>query len=429
MRVAVIGFGVEGRAAVDYWAARGNQVVVHERGGPVDVPDGVTLADDYLAGLDTVDLIVRSPGVRPETLPAEVPTTSVIAEFMARCPAPVIGVTGTKGKGTTATAIAAILRAAGRRVFVGGNIGTTPLALLPRIDPDDLVVLELSSFQLMDLQRSPQIAVVLAVTPDHLNWHRDMDEYEQAKSSIARYQTPDDLVVYAADNPPAARIAATGPARRVPVGDPEGVHLHDDAIYLRDTRVIETGDVPLPGPHNLTNIAAAIAATHDLIGGDHQAIRSAVRGLQALPHRLQVVATRNGVTWVDDSLSTTPQTTIAAMNAFDGPKILVLGGSTKGVSFDDLAQAIAEAAAHARIRAVLLTGAEAPRIAAALDAADVTGYEHVPGPMTDLVARAAHHARPGDVVLLSPACSSVGDYRNYADRGDQFATAVHALPS
>ncbi|GAA4059350.1 UDP-N-acetylmuramoyl-L-alanine--D-glutamate ligase [Actinomadura miaoliensis] len=429
MRVAVIGFGVEGRAAVDYWTARGHQVVVHERSGPVDVPDGVTLADDYLTGLDTVDLIVRSPGVRPETLPAEVPTTSVIAEFMARCPAPVIGVTGTKGKGTTATAIAAILRAAGRRVVVGGNIGTTPLALLPRIDPDDLVVLELSSFQLMDLQRSPQIAVVLAVTPDHLNWHRDMDEYEQAKSSIARYQTPDDLVVYAADNPPATRIAATGPARRVPVGDPEGVHLHDDAIYLRDTRVIETGDVPLPGPHNLTNIAAAIAATHDLIGGDHQAIRSAVRGLQALPHRLQVAATRNGVTWVDDSLSTTPQTTIAAMNAFDGPKILILGGSTKGVSFDDLAQAIAEAAAHARIRAVLLTGAEAPRIAAALDAADVTGYEHVPGPMTDLVTRAAHHAHPGDVVLLSPACSSVGDYRNYADRGDQFATAVHALPS
>lgn len=127
-------------------------------------------------------------------------------------------------------------------------------------------------------------------------------------------------MVYAADDPPATRIAATSPARRLPIGHPDGVNLHDGAIYLRGTRMIEALDVPLRGPHNLINIAAAIAATHDLIGGDHQAIRSAVRGLQTLPHRLQVVATRNGVTWVDDSLSTTPQTTIAAMAAFDGPK-------------------------------------------------------------------------------------------------------------
>jgi UDP-N-acetylmuramoylalanine--D-glutamate ligase len=424
MRVAVVGFGVEGKAAVDYWRACGDHVVVHERSGPVDVPAGVALADDYLAGLDAVDLIVRSPGVRPETLPVNVPTTSVVGEFMARCPAPIIGVTGTKGKGTTATAITSIVRAAGRQVFVGGNIGATPLTMLPRIQPDDLVVLELSSFQLMDLRVSPQVAVVLAVTPDHLNWHRDMAEYEQAKSSIARYQSPDDLVVYAADNPPAARIATASPARHLPVGDPDGVHLRDGAIYLRNTRVIEVGDVPLPGEHNRINIAAAIAATHDLAGGDHEVIRSGVRGIEALPHRLQVVAICNGVTWVDDSLSTTPQTTIAAMAAFDGPKVLILGGSTKGVSFDGLAQTIT----NASIRAILLTGAEAPRIATALDTAGVTGYEHIPGPMTDIVARAAHHAWPGDVVLLSPACSSVGDYRNYADRGDQFTAAIHALP-
>lgn len=424
MRVAVVGFGVEGRAAVDYWRTRGDQVVVHERGGSVDVPAGVGLAGEYLGGLESVDLIVRSPGVRPETLPDEVPTTSVIAEFMARCPAPVVGVTGTKGKGTTVTAIAAILRAAGRRVFVGGNIGTTPLALLPRIGPEDLVVLELSSFQLMDLHRSPQVAVVLAVTPDHLNWHRDMAEYEQAKSAIARYQTADDLVVYAADNPPAARIAASGPARRVPVGDPEGVHVRDGAVYMRDVRVLEAGDVPLAGAHNLTNVAAAIAATYDVVG-DRGVIRGAVRGLEPLPHRLQVVATRDGVTWVDDSLSTTPQTTVAAMAAFDGPKVLILGGSTKGVSFDELARTIA----RSPVRAVLLTGAEGPRIAEALDAAGVAGYEHVPGSMTDLVARAAFHARPGDVVLLSPACSSVGHFRNHADRGDQFAGAVRALPN
>jgi len=425
MRVAVIGFGVEGRAAVEYWRARGDQVVVHERSGPVDVPSRVALAGDYLLGVDSVDLIVRSPGVRPDTLPADVPVTSVIAEFMARCPAPIIGITGTKGKGTTATAIAAILRAAGRHVFVGGNIGTTPLAMLAHVSHEDLVVLELSSFQLMDLHASPHIAVVLAVTPDHLNWHRDMAEYEHAKSAIARSQTPDDLVVYVADNAPATKIAATSPARRIPVGHPDGAHLHDSGLYLGETRLLEISGIPLPGPHNLTNIAAAIAATHDLVGGDKNIIQAGVRSIETLPHRLQVVATRNDVTWVDDSLSTTPQTTIAAIAAFNGPKVLILGGSTKGVPFDDLAEAIA----HAPIRAILLTGDEAPRIATALNATGITKYEHIPGTMTDLVRRAAHHAQPGDVVLLSPACSSVGDYRNYADRGDQFTAAVQALPS
>lgn len=425
MRVAVVGFGVEGRAAVEYWRTRGDEVVVHERSVSVGVPAGVTLAEDYLAGLDSVDLIVRSPGVRPDTLPAGAPVTSVIAEFMARCPAPVIGITGTKGKGTTATAITAILQAAGRRVFVGGNIGTTPLAMLRQVQPEDLVVLELSSFQLMGLDTSPHIGVVLAVTPDHLNWHRDMAEYQQAKSAIAAHQSPRDLVVYAADNPPAARIAATSPARRrLPIGCRDGVHIRENGIYLVDTRIIDTSDVPLPGPHNLTNVAAAVAATHDLVGGDLNTIRAGIRAIQALPHRLQIIATRGGVTWVDDSLSTTPQTTIAAMAAFDGSKILILGGSTKGVCFHELSEAIAKAP----VRAVLLTGDEAPRIAAALDAVGVTAYEHTSGTMKDLVAQAARHARPGDVVLLSPACSSVGDYRNYADRGDQFAAAVHALP-
>lgn len=263
-------------------------------------------------------------------LPAGVSVTSVIAEFMACCRAPVIGVTGTKGKGTTVTVIASILRAAGRRVFVGGNIGTTPLSLLPEVCADDLAVLELSSFQLMDLRVSPQVAVVLAVTPDHLDWHRDLEEYEQAKTSIAAYQSPQDLMVFAAESSPAARIAATSPARRVPVGHPHGVQFRDGGILVGDSRVIDISDIPLPGANNLLNVGAAITATLDIVGGDREVIRAGVRAIEPLPHRLQVVAARGGVIWVDDSLSTTPQTTIAAMEAFDGPKVLILGGSTKG---------------------------------------------------------------------------------------------------
>jgi len=377
----------------------------------------------YLTGLDEVDLIVRSPGVRPETLPAGVPVTSVVAEFMVRCPVPVIGVTGTKGKGTTATAIGAILRSAGRRVFIGGNIGDTPLAFLPQIRDGDLVVLELSNFQLCDMKVSPQTAVVLSVTPDHLNWHADLDEYHQAKSSIAAYQTPGDLVVYAADSPVATTIAAASPGRRIPVGRAAGVQCHAGGIYFRGVRVLDVEDVPLVGRHNVDNVAAAVAATYELAGGDSDVIRAGVRSVRALPHRLQVVATVNGVTFVDDSLSTTPETTIAAMAAFDRPQVLILGGSTKGVSFDTLATAVAAG----QVRAAVLVGAEATRIATALDAEGFDRHVTLAAAMPEVVGYAARAARPGDVVLLSPACSSVGDFRDYADRGAQFAAAIATL--
>jgi UDP-N-acetylmuramoylalanine--D-glutamate ligase len=427
MRVAVIGYGVEGRAAFDHWARRGDTVVVHDRREDVDLPARAEarLGRDYLTGLDDVDLAVRTPSVRPDALPAGLPVTSVVGEFLAHCPAPVTGVTGTKGKGTTATAIASIARAAGRRVFLGGNIGTPPLAFLAELRPDDVVVLELSSFQLMDLTRSPQTAVVLSITPDHLDWHRDLDEYRGAKAAIAAHQTARDTVVYDAASRAAAAIAAASRGRRVPVGRPQGAHVAGGAIHLGDVRVVDVADVPLLGAHNLTNVAAAVAAAWDLAGGDVAAIARGVRALRPLRHRLEVVGTAAGVKYVDDSISTTPETAAAAMRSFDAPQVVILGGSTKGVPFAGLAAAVADAP----VRAALLTGAEAPRIAAALDAAGVTAYEHVDGPMSAVVARAAALARPGDVVLLSPACASFDAYRDYADRGDQFAAAVRTLPA
>ncbi|SDY01345.1 UDP-N-acetylmuramoylalanine--D-glutamate ligase [Saccharopolyspora shandongensis] len=212
-------------------------------------------------------------------------------------------------------------------MFVGGNIGTPPLAFLAELRSDDVVVLELSSFQLIDLPFSPHIVVVLSVTPDHLNWHQDFDEYQQAKTAIAAHQSPSDLVVYVTENPVAAAIAATSPARRLPVGRPDGVHVHDEALHLCSTRIIDVAEVPLPGAHNLVNIGAAIAATAALVENDPSVIRAGIQTIEPLPHRLQTIAIRQGVTWVDDSLSTTPQTTMAAMAAFDRPQVLLLGGS------------------------------------------------------------------------------------------------------
>jgi UDP-N-acetylmuramoylalanine--D-glutamate ligase len=211
--------------------------------------------------------------------------------------------------------------------------------------------------------------------------------------------------------------------RQVPVGRAAGAGVRDNGVYYCGERLLDVDDVPLPGRHNLDNIAAAIAATYDFVGGDRGVLRSGIRAVRPLPHRLQVVATVDGVTFVDDSLSTTPQTTIAAMAAFDRPQVLILGGSTKGVSLAPLADAVVAG----RVRAALLVGAEAARIAAALNAVGFDDHVTVAGPMPDVVERAFRAARPGDVVLLSPACSSVGEFRDYADRGAQFVAAVEGL--
>lgn len=407
MKVAIIGYGIEGRSAARYWLDRGHQVVIHDRRDISDPPAGVAarVGPDYLTDLDGVDLLVRSPSVRPDELPDGIPVTSVVAEFLRHSPAPIIGVTGTKGKGTTCGAIAAIARADGRRVFVGGNIGTVPLEFLPQIRPDDVVVLELSSFQLLDLTVSPHLAVVLAVTPDHLDWHRGVEEYYRAKEPIASHQRPEDVVVYDATSPAATRIAETSPGRRIPL------------------RAVDSVSVPLLGAHNRTNVAAAATVAKEVLEIEDSTIREAVQQLAPLPHRLNVVDTVNDVTYVDDSLSTTPEATLAAMAAFDAPKIVILGGSGKGANFEELAFEIASSGA----RGVLLTGAESSRIAEALDRVGFARYEQVTGSMGDLVVQAEARAEPGDVVLLSPGCASYGQFRDYADRGDQFRAAVQEL--
>jgi UDP-N-acetylmuramoylalanine--D-glutamate ligase len=425
VRVAVVGYGVEGRAAEAYWSQQGHTVTVHDRRTGLDLPAHVSgrLGGDFLAGLHEVDLIVRSPSVPPELLPGGVPVTSVIREFLQRCPCRVVGVTGTKGKGTTCSLIQSIVVAAGMRGFFGGNIGRPPLEFLPQLSAGDVVVLELSNFQLVDLDRSPDIAVLLALSPDHLNWHLSLEDYYAAKSSIARYQRPTDLVVYDADNAPASRIAAQSPARRIGIGTRAGPRVVGEWIYFGDECVLRSADIPLPGPHNVANVAAAIGASYDLVAGDLDALRHGIRTVAPLPHRLSTVGIVAGRVFVDDSCSTTPETAAAAVRAFGEPKVLILGGSTKGVPFEPLAAAVAAAS----VRRVLLLGVEGERIARALSAAGFSDYEFAAGTMRDTVTAAAKVSRPGDVVLLSPACASFGQFVDYVDRGDQFVAAVGDL--
>jgi UDP-N-acetylmuramoylalanine--D-glutamate ligase len=425
LRVAIVGYGVEGRAAERYWSRLGWEVIVHDSRADVRSPADVTamIGKDYLREFIGVDLIVRSPSVRPDQLPANIPTTSVTREFFNKCHATIIGVTGTKGKGTTCSVIMSILSAAGKTALFGGNVGRPPLDFLPTLARDHLVVLELSNFQLMDMTASPEVAVVLALTPDHLNWHSDVAEYFSVKGSIIRYQESTDMVLFDSTNQESASMAAGSAGRKIGIGNEEGVYIADSSIYYAGRQIIGLNEIPLAGRHNVWNVCAAVGATFDLVAGNVEMLRRGTRASNPLPHRLAVVGTYNERLFVDDSCSTTPEAAIAALDAFEGPKVVIMGGSSKGADFGQLADAVR----RSNVRYVLLVGVEGATIGEALSARGFVDFQRQPGSMADIVEEARRISRPGDVVLLSPACASYGDYVDYSERGEKFADAVERL--
>jgi UDP-N-acetylmuramoylalanine--D-glutamate ligase len=411
MKVAIVGYGVEGKSAETYWRAKG---------------DDVTICDTS-SDLSGYDLLVRSPGVHPKKLPAEAKVTSVTNEFMAQCPAPIISVTGTKGKGTTVSLIAEMLKNAGKTVHVAGNIGVPALDLLPQIQPDDLVVLELSSFQLMDAKKSPQVAVCLMIAPEHLDYHSDEVEYWDAKGNIFAHQKSDDVAIYNKNNQQSMDLAYTSGGTKTPYdvegADTSGAYVADEAIWYQDTRICAVADVALLGRHNLHNICAAVAASWT-VTQDVAAIAKAIKEFRGLPYRLQEVGVVNGVRYINDSISTTPESAIAAIQAFAEPKVMILGGSNKGVAFTDMAQIITAS----NITGVVLIGQTADQIAGELGLA---GYPQSRvarvTSMTEAVQQSVKLAEAGSVILLSPACASFDMFTSYKDRGDQFNAAVAAL--
>ncbi len=441
MRVAILGYGVEGRSALEYWR-KGNDITICDSNPGADLPAGVDrqLGDNYLANLDRFNLIIRSPSVHPKEIVAAnserilSKVTSVTEEFFRVCPVPVVAITGTKGKGTTTVLIAELLKAYGQRVLVGGNIGVAALDLLRQdMRQIDWVVLEISNFQLIDSRVSPRIAVCVMIAPEHLNWHTDMREYIDAKKNLFKYQGNDDRAVFNRLNDYSAEIVGVSPAFKVsyevpPLGtnptEKSGVYVMGDQIYVDDEPVFAVSDIALLGRHNLENVCAALAAVWKVIDGDPIAIRQALTTFKGLPHRLEFVRELDGVTFIDDSFGTTPESTIVALQTFDQPKVLILGGSDKGVEFDDLAKSVVDF----NMRGIVVIGQTANKIKAALTAA---GYKEpiVDGgdSIANIVSAARHLAQPGDVVLLSTACASFGLFKNYKDRGEQFAATVKAL--
>ncbi|HEY1835530.1 MAG TPA: UDP-N-acetylmuramoyl-L-alanine--D-glutamate ligase [Candidatus Saccharimonadales bacterium] len=430
MKVALVGFAVEGRAAFEYWSRLGANITVCDQDFRKKVPDGAgrQLGENYLKNLDHFDVVWRTAGINPQIILDANPDiadkiTTTMNEFLRVCPTKhVIGVTGTKGKGTTSTLIAKMLEAAGEEVFLGGNIGVSPFDFLPKLTENSWVVLELSSFQLVDLKRSPAIAVCLMVVPEHLNWHADMDEYILAKAQLFEHQTASDTAIYYAKSDDSRKVASYSSGLKIPYFAEPGAHVENDTIIIAGERVCDTDELKLLGEHNWQNACAALTAVWQ-ITQNSEAIRSALTAFSGLPHRLEFVREVDGIKYYDDSFGTGPETAIVAIEAFEQPKVVILGGSDKGVRFDQLAKTIA----GQNVRQVILIGETAPKIEAALRQAGVSAITSGGTTMPEMVAAAKSAAQPGDVVLLSPACASFDLFQNYKDRANQFERAVQAL--
>ncbi len=427
MKIAIAGYGVEGEENFRYWSKlpENEVTIADENGTGAPIPEGVPtiIAPDAFQKLQDFDVVIRTAGLAPRKISTNGKIWSATNEFFEKCPAPIIGVTGSKGKGTTSSLIASILEAAGRKVWLVGNIGISALSVLDQVQPEDIVVYELSSFQLWDLRKSPHIAVVLLIEQDHLDVHASMEEYVEAKAQIARHQTADDILIYNAHNKYSLHIAESSQAVKVGFPSNETTHVVDGWFYNGQQKLCSVEALKIPGAHNIDNATAAIDAVWTFTQ-DAAAIEKGLSSFTGLPHRLAFVRTVNNVDYYDDSIATTPGSAIAALKAFaDKPKVIILGGSSKGSDFNDLAFELTK---H-DVKAILI-GDEAVRIAEALDLVKFTNYEILENATAaSFTERAAELAQPGGVVLLSPSAASFGLFKNYADRGEQFIAAVNNL--
>ena len=453
-RVAIIGISVEGKDTIDFFLKEGCSIICCDRRSEQELTDTIALYKDssvtfncgptYLDKIRDANLIVRTPGMSlktPELVAAKnrgIEITSATKLFFELCAAPIIGVTGTKGKGTTSTLIHDMLAADGKTVFLGGNVGVSLLSNVRSIKQSDVVVYELSSFQLEDMSISPHVAVVLRITEDHLanfdvnatNYHETREAYVEAKSNIVRHQTADDIAVINRGDGTARTFAEMTTAKKVyfdRYGTEADCYIENHTVMLvEEGTVVEIANahtVQVRGDHNLEDVAAATLACRSM-GVPISTIQKAAQAFKGLEHRLEFVRTVHEVSYYNDSFSTVPETTIAAIESFEEPKVLILGGSEKKSDFTMMGAYIAKS----NVTGVILIGAMTGRIHDALRVAQFKGKIVIGCTnMHDVVEQATKLAKSGSVVLLSPACASFGMFINYKERGKQFKHEVLAL--
>ena len=387
------------------------------------------VGENYLEGLEA-DLVFRTPGMHPDNpalqklRDAGAKITSEMEIFFEVCPCKLIAVTGSDGKTTTTTLIAEILKAAGKTVWLGGNIGTPLLPLCQQMTEDDYAVVELSSFQLMDMERSPQIAVITNLAPNHLDVHKDMDEYVRAKTNIFNFQAKSDKLILNADNPLTAQFEGPGSTVFFSRCGTGYVQLEGDWICRNGAPVLDVTTIAIPGVHNIENYMAAIAATEGL--APDEIIQQVAATFGGVEHRIELVRVKDGVKFYNDSIASSPTRTIAGLKSFTQKVILIAGGYDKHIPYDVLGPYICK-----HTKAVYLNGATAPLIRKAVEAAP----EYSPSApklidcadFTDAVYRCAKDATAGDVVLMSPASAAFDQFKNFMERGDYFKKLIKEL--
>ncbi|NTW61821.1 UDP-N-acetylmuramoyl-L-alanine--D-glutamate ligase [Candidatus Saccharibacteria bacterium] len=427
MNIAIAGYGVEGESNYKYFSRDPSNTItiVDDKVPTLPVPLDVktNFYEGAMQELAGFDLVVRTAGLNPNKIETDGKVWSATNEFFEKCPAQIIGITGTKGKGTTASLITNILEVSGKKVWLVGNIGRAALDVLDDVRAEDIVVYELSSFQLWDIEKSPHIAVVLFIEGEHLDVHKDINEYILAKANITKFQTSQDIVVYNKHNDYAKDISVTSlSSTKVPYQDEHYAHVKDGNFWYGEQIICSTSSLKILGKHNHDNACAAIDVVWQY-GVRPAEIEKGLAFFSGLPHRLKFVREVHGVKYYDDSIATTPSAAIAALRAFSSPKVIILGGSSKGADFTDLAYELKEHSV-----AAILMGDEAGNMAKVFNHVGFRDYEIIDDPKMEVVVERAHNlARKGDVVLLSPATASFGLFKNYSDRGDQFIDAVNSL--
>ena len=438
-RIAVLGLGVSNRPLVRLLLEFGCDVLGCDR-TPREKLDAevlqlenlgckLSVGDNYLDGVEA-DILFRTPGMHPGN-PAIVSlaekgakVTSEMEVFFEVCPCTLLAVTGSDGKTTTTTLVSEMLKAAGKTVWLGGNIGTPLLPLVRQMKEEDFAVVELSSFQLMDMTRSPKRAIITNLAPNHLDIHKDMEEYVDSKKNIFRFQQPGDLLILNADNDITAGFMGNGITRFFSrQGKDAYVVLRDDVIYRGGRAVLKTSDILLPGVHNIENYMAAIAMVEGLVEDD--VITHVAKNFGGVEHRIELVRIKDGVRFYNDSIASSPSRTIAGLRSFKEKVILIAGGYDKHIPYDVLGPEIC-----AHVKQVFLCGATAPQIRSAVEnCADFRGQVELTdcGNFENAVRTAAAAAGEGDVVLMSPASASFDEFKNFMVRGEFFKKIVKEL--
>ena len=438
-KIAVLGLGVSNRPLVRLLLEFGCDVTGCDR-TPREKLDEEVLAleaagcklrvgDGYLDGVEA-DILFRTPGMHPGNPAIEAlrsrgaQVTSEMEVFFEVCPCQLIAVTGSDGKTTTTTLISEMLKAAGKTVWLGGNIGTPLLPLVRQMQETDFAVVELSSFQLMDMTRSPARAVVTNLAPNHLDIHKDMDEYVDAKKNIFRYQGGDGLLILNADNEITDSFTGNGTTRRFSRQGKGYVCLEDGVICRGGEPVLDTKDILIPGVHNIENYMAAIAAVEGLV--DDDTIRHVAKTFGGVEHRIELVRIKDGVRFYNDSIASSPSRTIAGLRSFDEKVILIAGGYDKHIPYDVLGPEICR-----HVKLLVLGGATGPQIRGAVE----NTPEYTPGapeildcPDFESAVRAsAAAAKDGDVVLMSPASAAFDQFKNFMVLGQFYKKIVMEL--